>query len=327
MNVVKYSFIIPVKEINDYVREAVSKVLEINRGDYEILVYPDETTAENWQKTQQIATGHSGPATKRTRAIKDARGEILVFIDDDAYPRADFLDALDQDFSKETVTAVGGPAVTPEEDSFWQKVSGAVFLSPLSGGNPERYIPIGNKKTVDDWPSVNFSIRKKIFDELGGFDSAFWPGEDTKFCLNLIKKYPGSIVYDPDLIVYHHRRSGLAKHLRQLGAYGLHRGFFAKKYPETSFKFKYFIPSFFTVFLVVGGIASFFSLFIFKMYVIGLIVYMLVLVKAFFDIYKYERNLLIVAHTAYYIFLTHVVYGLKFIKGFVFTRNLTSTLR
>jgi GT2 family glycosyltransferase len=324
---IKYSFIIPVKEINDYIRQAVPKILTIARDDYEIIIYPDQASGEKWNKTRQISTGHVGPAVKRNLAIRDASGEFLIFIDDDAYPEQNFLEILDEDFLNDKIKAVGGPAVTPASDSFWQKVSGVVFLSSLSGGNPERYIPLGQKKNVDDWPSVNFSIRKEIFAELKGFDSEFWPGEDTKLCLDLIKKYPNSILYDPALIAFHHRRSGLAKHLKQISGYGLHRGFFAKKYPETSFKLKYFIPSLLLLFIIFGAALSFFSPIIFKLYLLGWLIYIIVLIKAFWDIHHYEKKSLIILNAVYYIFLTHLVYGFYFIKGIVFTKNLKSKLR
>jgi glycosyltransferase involved in cell wall biosynthesis len=323
---IKYSFIIPVKEINDYVREAIGKILAIKRGDYEIIIYPDIVSVERWDKTRQIPVA-GGPAAKRTKAIKDALGEILIFIDDDAYPAENFLEILDDDFKDEKIKAVGGPAITPANDSFWQKVSGAVFLSFYSGGNPERYVSRGGKKIITDWPSVNFSLRKGTFAELGGFMSEFWPGEDTKLCYDLNKKYPRSIVYDPALIVWHHRRTGLIKHLRQIGAYGLHRGYFVKHYPETSLKLKYFLPAFFLIFILAGAVLSFFDPLFLIIYLLGWLIYILILIKAIFDIRRYEKNPLILLNAVYYIFLTHLVYGFYFITGLVFTRELKSKLR
>ena len=35
----RYSFIIPVKYINDYIQEAIAEILKINRYDYEILIF------------------------------------------------------------------------------------------------------------------------------------------------------------------------------------------------------------------------------------------------------------------------------------------------
>lgn len=326
---IKYSFIIPVKFVNDYIRETIPKILEISRDDYEIIIYPNEASKDVWPKTRQIATGNCGPAVKRSKAIQDALGEVLVFIDDDAYPKADLLDNLDKNFQDEKITAVGGPAVTPDSDNFWQKVSGAVFLSALSGGCPERYRPVGGKRKINDWPSVNFSIRRKVFTEIGGFQSEFWPGEDTKLCLDLIKKYPGSIIYDPRAIVFHHRRSELYNHLKQVAGYGLHRGFFAKKYPKTSFKLKYFMPSFFLLFIFLGATMIYLrsNRIFLQLYLIGWFAYGLALVKAFFDIYRYEKNILVAINAIYAIFLTHIIYGFNFIRGFVFTRNLISKLR
>jgi len=324
---IKYSFIIPVKEINDYIRESIPKILQIQRDDFEIIIYPDRTNNETWDKTRQIGSGPGGPAMKRNLAIRDAKGEILVFIDDDAYPKNNFLDILDQDFLDKNIVAIGGPAVTPKDDNFFQKVSGAVFLSSFSGGCPERYVPIGKKRFIDDWPSVNLSVRKDTFKKINGFDCNYWPGEDTKLCLDLIKKTNKKILYDPDLIVYHHRRAGLVKHLKQISGYGLHRGFFAKKFPKTSFKLKYFIPSFFLLFVVIGGVLSFLQPLFLKIYLAVWGLYILVLIKASFDIYRYEKNILINLNSLYYIFFTHLTYGYKFIQGFIFTKNLKSKLR
>jgi glycosyltransferase involved in cell wall biosynthesis len=324
---IKYSFIIPVKEVNDYVRGAVSSILSLAEKNFEIIVYPDVATDEIWERSRQIPTGPAGPAAKRNLAIRDARGEILVFIDDDAYPRKDFLETLEADFENEKIAAVGGPAITPKESKFWQRVSGATFLSSLSGGFPERYRPVGGKKFVADWPSVNLSVQKKVFEELGGFGGDYWPGEDTRFGHDLLVKKNIRILYDPGLVVFHHRREGLAKHIRQVSAYGLHRGFFAKRYPRTSLSWRYFMPSLLVLFVVFGGISScFFRAFVY-FYIFGWSVYFVALLNAFYDIWKHERNIPVTLAASYYIFLTHIFYGIRFIQGFVFMRELKSKLR
>lgn len=326
---IKYSFIIPVKKINDYIRETVPKILEISRNDYEIIIYPDEKSEEKWEKTRQISTGSGGPAMKRSLALRDAKGEFLIFVDDDAYPEKNILAALDKNFVDENIAAVGGPAVTPASDSFLQKVSGAVYLSRFSGGFPERYVSVGVKKFVDDWPTVNLTVRKNIFLAVGGFDCNFWPGEDTKFCLDLTQKIKekNKILYDPEVLVWHHRREGLVWHLKQVGNYGIHRGFFAKKFPETSFKPMYFIPSIFFIFAVIGAILSFFSEIILRMYLLGWLAYVLALTKVFLDVRKYQKETRVALYSLIYVFLTHLVYGFRFLQGFVFTRELKSKLR
>lgn len=327
-----FSIIIPVQKINDYIIETCGKLKQLNNRNFEVIIFPDEIDGENESAEKKlgariIPSGKVGPAIKRDMASKYAKGEIFIFIDDDSYPNADFLDILEENFKDNEVTAVGGPAITPADDDFWQKVSGAVFLSSFSGGFPERYVPIGKKKYVDDWPSVNLSVRKETFNKIGGFDSNYWPGEDTKLCLDLIERTSGKILYDPNLVVYHHRRKGLFRHLKQIGGYGIHRGFFAKKYPKTSFKLKYFIPSLFLLFLLFGCLLSIFSDLILKIYLAGIMFYVLALIKSAFDIYRYEKNILIILNSIYYIFFTHLTFGFRFIQGFIFTKDLKSKLR
>jgi len=309
------SIIIPVKEINDYIRESIPHILKLDYNDFEILIFPDIESREIFEKTKIIPTGEIGPAEKRNLSLKYARGEILAFLDDDAYPRSDWLKNAVRHFRDPDVAAVGGPAVTPESDSFWQKVSGAVFLNRLSGGNPERYWPIGGIREVDDWPSVNLLVRKSDFLKVSGFNSKFWPGEDTKLCLDLTKELNKKIIYDPNVLVYHHRRSGLKRHLKQVGGYGLHRGFFAKKYPGNSFKLKYFIPSFFFIFVIFGWVLLLLHS-LFRLIYLGFWVsYILALAFSVFSIYKKTKDLKISLVAIPYIFLTHLCYGFRFIQG------------
>lgn len=324
-----FTIIIPVKAINDYVRETVSHVLHLADKDWELIIVPNEESPSEWSdaRIQVIPSGRVGPGLKRDMAATMAKGEVLVFLDDDSYPKPDLLTVARPTFSDANVAAIGGPAITPPEDSFWQKVSGTVFLSRFSGGAPERYVPVGSVRETDDWPSVNLMVRRSDFLSINGFDSQYWPGEDTKLCLKLLKKGK-KIIYNPALIVWHHRRAGLRAHLKQVGAYGLHRGFFAKRYPETSFRLWYFAPAMFFVFsifsLVGFGVGMPREL---TLAVCGLwALYGAALMLAFADFLRHVSPL-IALHAVGYTFFTHLVYGFQFIRGFVFTRELVSTLR
>jgi cellulose synthase/poly-beta-1,6-N-acetylglucosamine synthase-like glycosyltransferase len=323
----KVDIIIPVKEINHYIYESIPKILELDYEDYEIIIFPDVFNGESFPRTRIITTGNIGPAEKRDMALRYSNADILAFLDDDAYPHPDWLKNAVRHFEDPDVAAIGGPAITPFDDPFWQKVSGAVFLSRIGGGNPERYWPADTVRTVDDWPSVNFLVRQEIFKKIGGFNSKYWPGEDTKLCLDIIKMGK-KIVYDPQALVWHHRRGSLIKHLRQIGRYGLHRGFFAKKFPETSRRFKYFIPAFFVLFQVMGWVAFLMkNPNLNKIYIIGMCAYFFALIVAFCEILTKEKNVAVSLASIPYIFLTHIWYGLRFLQGFLLTKDLKSKLR
>ncbi len=320
------SVIIPLSCINDYIMETLAYIFRMDFKNFEIIILPDDNLELNYPNTTVIPTGKISPAKKRDIGARYSKGNILAFIDDDAYPDKMWLTNALPYFDAEDVGAVGGPAVTPGEDGFSQKVSGAVFLSKLGGGNPERYYPVGNAKEVDDWPSVNLLVRKNIFDGNGGFDSEYWPGEDTKLCLDIVNEGK-KIIYAPSAIVYHHRRTGILSHLKQIGNYGLHRGYFAKKYPKNSLKVYYFLPTLLVLYFVLLALASIFAKELLLPFSAGLPIYIAALCCAFFDIGRKTRDFKIALFSIYYIFFTHIWYGIRFFYGFFIIRDLKSRLR
>ena len=248
------SIIVAVKGDNPYLRECIEACLKLDYSDFEILVLPDKELILDYPKTKVIPTGEVTPPIKRDMALEPARGEILAFLDDDAYPVKDWLTKALSYFSDPRIAAVGGPAITPESDDLWQKASGRVYSSwAMAGEHRYRYIP-GEKREVEDYPSCNFLVRKSAMRGIGGFNTKFWPGEDTFFCLKIIRDLKKKIIYTPEALVYHHRRRLFKGHLKQIANYGLHRGYFAKRFPETSCKLAYFLPSLWVIGLLIGAL-------------------------------------------------------------------------
>lgn len=331
------SVIIPVVKINDYILESIPKILDQDYKNIEILIFSDndENKEYHFDKTKIVASGKCGPAQKRDLAIKYAKGEILAFLDDDAYPRHDWLINALKNFDDKKVAAIGGPAVTPNHDDLWQKLSGTVFESYFGGGTARnRYLPLGNIKKIQDWPTVNLLIRKDVFIKIGGFDNTFWPGEDTKLCLDIIN-LGYEILYDPTVLVYHHRRSDLRRHFKQIGSYGLHRGHFARIYPATSRRWDYFLPSMFLGYVMMivilsltsasvkpwrdGSFVSHNDIFLIPMFVflIGVTIDGVVASIRW-------KNISLLFLTPAMIFLTHLWYGVRFIQG-LFSKKLADS--
>jgi glycosyltransferase involved in cell wall biosynthesis len=312
----KVSIIIPVREINDYIRESIPYILKQTYKDFEIIIFPDSASNETFDMTKVIPTGPMGPAAKRDLSLKHATGEILAFMDDDAYPREDWLENAVIHFGNSDIAAVGGPAVTPKTNNIFQKASGGVFETKLGGGNLAfRYIP-KSKMFVDDYPSVNLLVRKSVFREVGGFDSHYYPGEDTKLCLDITKNLGKKIFYDPEVYVWHHRRELFKPHLKQIGNYAIHRGKFVKEFPETSLRLCYFLPSLFFLFLLFGSIASIasFAINITIVPTIFLAVLLFYFSLLFIDVLRF-KNPLLSTLVALGVFTTHMWYGYRFLIG------------
>ncbi|URA09695.1 glycosyltransferase [Thermospira aquatica] len=313
------SVIIPLKAFNSYIREAISYYEKLDYPSFEIILLPDSEESEVLSEKlslRVVPSGPVGPAEKRDMGAKLAKGTILAFTDDDAYPDPLWLkNAVALLLSSEDIGAVGGPGITPLHDSFWQRVSGNVYASLwMSGGYRKRYLPVGKTHEDYDIPSVNLIVRREVFEKVGGFDSTYYPGEDTKLCL-AIKNLGYRILYSPEIRVWHHRRSLWPTHFKQIANYALHRGFFVKHYPETSLKLTYILPSLFLIGVTTGWVFGLFLPVVWKLYWGVLGVYFGG--ALFFSTGSYvERPFTVLA-----IFFSHLTYGWFFLQG-LFTKEL-----
>ena len=257
------------------------------------------------------------PGGKRNQGARNATGSVLAFLDDDSYPRKDWLTNAATAFEDADVYALGGPAVTPLDAGYSERMSGRVIESAFVSGNTTyRYISKA-KRMVDDYPSVNLFVRKDAFESVGGFTLDFWPGEDTKLCLDLVKKYNRKFLYDPSVLVYHHRRGLLLPHLRQISRYGQHRGQFAKIFPETSRIPTYFAPSFFVIGLVFGPLLCFLIPFLWLFYYWVIFVYLSILFIESAKVAMKEKSIVAFFEFVVAMFMTHVVYGVNFLIGLI----------
>jgi len=329
----RVSVIIPVKEINDHLRhETIPAILKQGYKIFEIIIVSDKKTKEKFPKTKIISSWpKTGPADKRDIGAKQAKGEILAFLDDDSYPDKDWLrNALKIFKESNEISGVCGPTLTPSNDNLGQKASGYVWSSWLGSGGAGSYrCVIASRREIDDYPTVNFLVRKKDFLAVGGFNSHFWPGEDTKFCHDLVYKLGKKIIYDPKVLVYHHRREVFLPHLRQISRYAVHRGHFVRILPRTSLRLGYLIPSLFVLGLFGGPVLIFLlelfqlcpiSLPLLFLYLFSIFLYLVMLLITAFQVFLKEKSFKLVLLVALSIFLTHIIYGTLFIKGFFSSR-------
>ena len=317
MNSIKFSVIIPYKEPNSYLYECLTQMEKQSYKNYEIILLPDKKEKVINKKVKVVSTGVMGPGGKRDIGARNARGEIFAFIDDDAYPDNNWLRNTLKHFENPAVAAVCGPGVTPPADDIFQQASGWVNSLWIGSGGAGSFCFIPKKKRyVDDYPSMNFLVRKKDFVKAGGFDTHFWPGEDTKFCHDLVYGLKKKILYDPKVLVYHHRRELFPGHFKQISRYAIHRGHFARILPETSFRLGYLIPTFFVIFLISGVFLSLYDKNFLYLYLTVISIYSILLIWSVVTVIIKSKSYLVGIFTGIGIFLTHILYGILFPYGF-----------
>ena len=121
------------------------------------------------------------------------------------------------------------------------------------------------------------------------------------------------IIYDPDVVVFHHRRSLFFKHFRQLASYALHRGYFVRKFPRTSRKIPYFLPSLLIITALVMGLLTVPCPFVRPYYVALLAIYGLLVLATAIKTMNYK----LIPPVFLGIIATHITYGLYFAKGLI----------
>ncbi len=296
------SIVVPCRKINDYIyHNLIPSLGKQSYKNFELILIPNKLCKK-------------GPAAKRDLGVKKAKGEIIAFIDDDAYPAPNWLKSAVKLLKNPQLTAVCGPGLTPPGNNLYQQVSGLVWQTWLGAGGTGTYRnQPGKKRLIDDYPTFNLIVKKRDFVKIGGFNSHFWPGEDTKLCHDLVYKLKKQIIYDPKVLVYHHRRPIFIPHLKQIARFGLHRGHFARILPKTSFRLEYFIPSIFVIWLLVLPWSFAFTFVHFHLILaasyLGLL--LLTAVQIFLKKKVLKLSLLLIPT----LFLTHLVYGIMFIKG------------
>jgi glycosyltransferase involved in cell wall biosynthesis len=286
--------------------------------DFEILVILDFESENLVQdsKIKYIFSGIKSPGEKRKLGIENSLGNYIAFLDDDAFHDIDWLKNAKELFDvNQDYIGVCGPSITPPESDFLEKIGGYIFESPLTSG-PTRFRHVPSKhRFVDDYPTVNLILRKEVLITVGGFDDNYWPGEDTKLCHDITINYGKKIYYSPLLIVYHKRRSIYHPHLIQISRYATHRGYFAKKFPKTSFKLSYFIPSIFMLYLLLSPLMLFFVPKIINLYLLPFYLYIFLVGMDMVRVYSRSSSFAACLLTATGILISNLSYGVFFIKG------------
>lgn len=316
----RITIVIPCAAPDSLTNECLRKCEDLNYSNYDIKLVCDSSEGVEIGPappgSEVLASGPGGPPRKRNLGVSNSDAEIVAFLDADAWPDYDWLKNAVPYFADESVAAVGGPAVTPPDDSRRQQASGIVYsCSIVSGGTAFRYV-VHAYRNVDDYPSTNLLVRRSDFERAGGFREDYLTGADTLLCLELTHGMGKNILYVPNVLVNHHRRPVYLEHLRQVYSYSRHRGYFVRKFPATSRRAQYFIPSVFVAFVILGLAASFFSPYVLWTYISLLGLYLLVVLASSIKSLDPVINLMVFPA----IIGTHFVYGFGFVRGLLARR-------
>lgn len=129
-----------------------------------------------------------GPGRARNLGIEQARGEVVVFTDDDTEPEPTWLRAAVERLGQEpAAVAVEGPVSSPAWDPLREH--------SLASETPGNY-----------W-TCNIAYRRDALERLGGFDETFGLPHCEDLDLAYRAMEQGEIAFAPDMRIVHHPRA------------------------------------------------------------------------------------------------------------------------
>jgi len=140
-----------------------------------------------------------GFAALRQRSYDHASGEFVVSIDDDCEADEHMVERVVERFRSEPDVGMIGGRLDNVGFSGDERFKGRGRL-----GVNGRYEPVEDPAEAELFGSANQSVRRRAFDEAGGYDPYFTDGmEEADLALSL-RAAGWRVVYDPDVHVRHH---------------------------------------------------------------------------------------------------------------------------
>jgi glycosyltransferase involved in cell wall biosynthesis len=276
----EYSFIIPVFNRPDEIRELLESMKELDfDGSFEIVIVEDGSSISSEEvladfkdklNLSYFYKENTGPGDSRNYGMKRAKGNYFLILDSDVILPKNYLQEVDSFLSGNYYDCFGGPDAAHESFTDIQKAINYSMTSLLTTGGIR-----GKKQAVNKFQprSFNMGLSKKAFLASGGF-GLIHPGEDPDLALRL-QKQGFKTVLIPDAVVFHKRRIDWNKFYTQVNKFGMVRPILNSWHPESA-KITFWFPSLFmlgfsfAIILLLLGNAFFISFYLLYFLIIGL---------------------------------------------------------
>lgn len=192
------------------------EIVIINNGKIEPKVVEHIRT----QPVLYIESSWNSVSLGRNIGTAYARGDIIIFLDDDCIAHEDLVRSHILSYEQSSVLGVQGKSL-PRRFPFYYH-----FQSHYDLGSTIKPAVIGLE--------ANASFKKSVLTEVGGFNHELFGGEGLELSYRIVKRYeqPTSLIYNPAAIIYHDFAQGLFDYLEKCYRHIKMRDKLIRQYPD-----------------------------------------------------------------------------------------------
>lgn len=216
------------------IRDTFEGLARLEYANYEVIVINDGSTDDTPSIASEydvklISTENRGLSNARNTGWQEASGEMIAYIDDDAYPDPHWLHYIAWTFMHTDYVGVGGPNIAPPGDG---PIADCVANAP---GGPVQVLISDTE--AEHIPGCNMVFRRSALKAIDGFDPRYRAaGDDVDLCWRLMDQ-GWKIGFNGAAVVWHHRRNSWQMYWKQQIGYGKAEALLEEKWPE-----KYNVP-------------------------------------------------------------------------------------
>jgi glycosyltransferase involved in cell wall biosynthesis/peptidoglycan/xylan/chitin deacetylase (PgdA/CDA1 family) len=234
-----FSIVVPTYQRRDTVADAVRAIARIAYdGDLEAIVVVDgstDGTAELLATLEVpfpfrvIVQANGGASSARNTGAAAARGEVLLFMDDDMMCAADIVVRHAESYAAGADAVLGDIPLDPASPPSLLTAGVAAWVEERS-----RRLANGAPLGLSDLLTGQLSIRRHVFEAIGGFDGSFtragsFGNEDLDIGTRLLGRY--RVEFNPRAVSHQRYVVGYRQHMRQWFQAGQADVEFARKHP------------------------------------------------------------------------------------------------
>jgi glycosyltransferase involved in cell wall biosynthesis len=223
-----FSVVIPTYNRLDRLRRLLGAIADLRwpADDFELVVVSDGSTdgTDDYLRSGRAPVpvhacfqANQGPAVARNHGVESARGEMILFLDDDVVPDPRLI----EEHARSHVgdggrSIVIGPMLTPADFVMtpWVRWEQAMLEKQYDDLREGRYVA-GSRQFY----TGNVSLARQQILDAGGFDPQFRRAEDIELAYRL-EAAGARFVFNPDAVTHHYAERSFRTWIEIARAYG-----------------------------------------------------------------------------------------------------------